>query len=296
MSVNILLQETTIKGMAALLEPKLEPLEKVGHPSVIVMLREGVVPVGKREKSPLFIVHPVGGHVYFFRDFAAAIDPTQTVYGIQSQGVEGDLPLLTTIEEMAALYLQEIQKIQPQGPYHIGGASFGGMVAYEMAQLLHAQHEEVALLFMIDTPGGDCELPKPEYDSEMMINSLMQHNIDLPMERFRRMAPDELWNLMVQHGMIKKDDEKSKETIRQHKLSLTNSDSMYDYIAKPYAGKIIFFRAIEPMAGVAIDPAKGWQSLAIGGLEIHDITGNHLTMAEKPHVKTITDILKPLII
>ena len=70
---------------------------------------------------------------------------------------------------------------------------------------------------------------------------------------------------------------------------------MYDYETKPYQGKIIFFRALEPMEGVALDPAKGWQSLATGGLEIHDITGNHLTLTELPHVKTITDILEPMI-
>jgi thioesterase domain-containing protein len=65
---------------------------------------------------------------------------------MQSQGLDGAMPPLATIEEMAALYVSEMKRMQPRGPYLIGGYCSGGTVSIEMAQQLRAQGDEVALL------------------------------------------------------------------------------------------------------------------------------------------------------
>jgi thioesterase domain-containing protein len=90
-----------------------------------------------------------------YQKLARYLGEDQPVYGLQAQGLDGKENPLTQVEDMASLYLQEIRTIQPQGPYFLGGLSFGGMVSFEMAQTLHAQGQEVALLALIDTPGLD---------------------------------------------------------------------------------------------------------------------------------------------
>ena len=105
-------------------------------------------------RPPFFCVHGVGGNVVGFRDLARHLGPDQPFYALQPQGLDGKRECLTNIPEMAKRYMQEIRKIQPEGPYRIGGYSFGGLVAYEMAQQLEAQGEEMALLALFDTYPG----------------------------------------------------------------------------------------------------------------------------------------------
>jgi amino acid adenylation domain-containing protein len=115
-----------------------------------------LVPIQARgDRPPFFWVHGAGGNVLMYQKLARYLGEDQSVYGLQAQGLDGKDNPLTQVEEMASLYLREVQKIQPQGPYFLGGLSFGGMVSFEMAQLLQAQGQDVALLALIDTPGLD---------------------------------------------------------------------------------------------------------------------------------------------
>src|SRR5205807_4621015 len=94
-------------------------------------------------RLPFFCVHAVGGNVLEYYDLARHLGSDQPFYGLQSQGLDGKQAPLTRIEEMAAYYIKEIRKVQPEGPYAVGGRSFGGIVAFEMACQLHAQGQEV---------------------------------------------------------------------------------------------------------------------------------------------------------
>ena len=75
----------------------------------------------------------------------------QPFYGLQARGVDGKLPPLTRVEDMAALYISEIRRVQPHGPYFLGGYSGGGVIAFEMAQQLRRAGEQTAMLVFIDT-------------------------------------------------------------------------------------------------------------------------------------------------
>jgi acyl carrier protein len=77
-------------------------------------------------KPPFFCVHAVGGNVLEYHDLARHFAAEQPLYGLQSLGLDGKAAPLTSIEAMAAHYLQEIRHVQPTGPYHLGGRSFGG--------------------------------------------------------------------------------------------------------------------------------------------------------------------------
>src|SRR5439155_9898928 len=74
----------------------------------------------------------------------------QPFYGLQSRGLNGEAPQ-TRIEDMAAHYIKELRKMQPLGPYFLGGRSLGGIIAYEMACQLRAQGHEIGLLAVLDS-------------------------------------------------------------------------------------------------------------------------------------------------
>src|SRR6516164_4752231 len=102
-------------------------------------------------RPPFFGIHGADGNVLFYRRFSELLGGEQPFYALQSQGLDGNLITRTTVETVAAYYLEEIRKIQPHGPYLLGGYSFGGLVSYEIARQLRAAGEKVALLVLFDT-------------------------------------------------------------------------------------------------------------------------------------------------
>jgi aryl carrier-like protein len=101
-------------------------------------------------KPPFFCVHPIFGVVLPYYELALHLGKDQPFYGLQPFGIDGLHPPLTTIEEMADCYIKALHQVQPRGPYYVGGWSFGGLVAFEMAQQLHRSGEQV-FLAIIDT-------------------------------------------------------------------------------------------------------------------------------------------------
>ena len=100
-------------------------------------------------RPPFFLVHSHPGQIGTFVDLARAIDPDQPFYGVQSVGRWAGQTPHTSIRDMAKHYLAEIRRVQPSGPYFLGGHCYGALVALEMAHLLAEAVERVALLFMM---------------------------------------------------------------------------------------------------------------------------------------------------
>ncbi len=110
----------------------------------IVLLRPGTA------ERPLFLVHSISGDVLQLRPLALRLDTDRPVYGIQALGLDPRETPQTRVEEMAAGYVQTLRSVQPGGPYALGGHSFGGLVAFEMARILTGQGERVDWLGLID--------------------------------------------------------------------------------------------------------------------------------------------------
>ncbi len=111
-----------------------------------------LVPMAIEGDGPkFFCVHGAGGNVLLYRDLARHMHPHVRFYGLQAQGLDGESPCLTKIEDMAALYLKEIQREQPVGPYYIGGYCLGGNIIFEMARLLVERGHQIGLVAMLDT-------------------------------------------------------------------------------------------------------------------------------------------------
>ncbi|XXX73986.1 amino acid adenylation domain-containing protein [Sorangium sp. So ce134] len=129
-----------------------------GRPRFLVRLS------AEGDATPLFLVHPVGGSVFCYRDLAAELAGV-SVYALQASGFDGSDEILTDVPSMARAYLKEIRAVQPSGPYLLGGWSFGSLVAFEMARILRADQEDATVL-VID---GDFENNMlPSFDDDLL--------------------------------------------------------------------------------------------------------------------------------
>ncbi|KAH7948759.1 hypothetical protein HPB49_002004 [Dermacentor silvarum] len=118
--------------------PRLTLVKELVPHSVLVEMN------GLKGASPVFIMHPIEGHVNGLSELASHL-PVRAV-GVQRTP---DIPV-RSIEEMAAIYLQKLAEVQPKGPYHIVGYSFGATVAFEIAVQLQASGASVGSLTLLD--------------------------------------------------------------------------------------------------------------------------------------------------
>jgi len=234
-----------------------------------------IQPVGTR--PAFFCVHGVGGNVLNFRELAELMSPDHPFYGLQAQGLNGERPCFTRVEDMAAHYLSELKKLQPEGPYFIGGYSFGGLVAYEMAQQLRASGESVGLLGLLDTYAGRLRSVSGSVLRMMMHPSRQRLFRDMPK------AAGESLQRRVRGLMISR---VLKNVLR------SNQTAADRYILRPYDGKITLFRASELSLRSFEDLYSAWTSLALGGLDIQEITGDHGGVLVSPQVDVLAAKLK----
>ncbi len=120
-----------------------EPLEDDDFQTVLPLRSAGTRPA-------LFCVHPGGGLAWCYSALLAHLAPGHPVYGLQARGISPVAKPPASVEEMAADYVEQLRTVQPAGPYHLVGWSFGGLVAQAMAVLLQEQGEEVPLLCILD--------------------------------------------------------------------------------------------------------------------------------------------------
>jgi len=273
-----------------------------------------IQPEGTR--PPLFCVHAAGGNVLFYRDLAMRLGNDQPVYGLQAKGLQQKRLAHNRVEDMAAHYIAEVRLLQPEGPYYLAGASFGGLVVYEMCRQLLAQGEVIALAVLFNT------------------SSPLHQNSPVGTDRLLSRASDVLnraehhWGSLVLlpprkklSYLISKSGKALRLTLRQldrqrtallrglysrmlkqpipEALAVTQNaikDAQANYKAGIYPGKITLFRASRQQRGLKADPTLGWGDLVSGGLEIHEVPGYHAAIISEPRVdvtaRVLTDCLK----
>jgi len=266
--IATLLQVPTIKELAKLLRQSEWPTV---WPSLVAVQSRG-------SKAPFFCVHGVGGLIIGFRDLARHLGEDQPFYGLQAQGMDGKRPVLTRVEDMATHYIQEICKVQAHGPYCLGGLCVGGWVAYEMAQQLRAQGEEVGLLAMLDT-----------YTTHWSRRSLIIKLLRLSPSQSVAFAIRKAGVYLKNAGIIMQMQflPPALKEVREA-LHLASAN----YAPRPYPGRITFFRPAEKSIRDSDDPQAGWVELAVGGLEIVDVPGDHNNILDEPQVRVLAQRLK----
>jgi aspartate racemase len=241
-------------------------------------------------KTPLLCIHPIGGNVLEYLNLVKYLGSEQPVYGLQAQGIDGKQAPLNRVEDMAAHYIQEIRTLQPQGPYFLAGFSFGGLVAYEMAQQLYAQGQKVALLAMFDTHS-----PKLLANRSSLVKSVLirlGHLWELePHERLNYIGSIVTW-------YFNKGDYKDflrdqlSESLQTFEVLDANLEASKNYVPQIYSGSVTLFRCSLQLPKYSHDPQLGWGELVAGELESHKAPGDHDLMLREPRVRVLAEKLK----
>ncbi|MFN6153015.1 MAG: amino acid adenylation domain-containing protein [Dolichospermum sp.] len=307
--VKDLFQNPTIEQLAAIIQKESDD----SFPSCLVAIQ----PNGSN--LPFFCVPGAGGRPFYFYHLGRCLGDDQPLYSFENNLYQ-ELGAITHIEDMASIYIEAMQAVQPQGPYFLGGHSYGGNVAFEMAQQLHKQGQEVALLAIVDSSA-------PTYkDKQMLIDYInwdharwlveVSKGIEVYLEKNVDISYDTLQSLTV--------DEQLKYVLHYFKMAnmlppnaeitqLTNIVQAYknsclclvDYVPKqPYLGKLTILRANEDLpedpngylnAEVSQDLSLGWSEFSSEPVDIHFVLGNHITIMVEPHVQVLAEQLKACI-
>jgi thioesterase domain-containing protein len=201
---------------------------------------------------------------------------------------------------MASYYLEAIRSVQPEGPYLLCGSSFGGVVAYEMAQQLSAAGERVAMLAMLDSPSPS-QVPQGIENSVERMAYLLSGDpsISLKSEELLHLKPDEqLLHLLKRGGIVNRmfSNIALPQLQRFQQLVTVNLQALRSYVPRSYAGRVVFFEASERDSFSISDPHRGWSDLVTGEMVVHNVPGNHITMNLTPHVEAMVERMTPHLI
>jgi acyl-CoA synthetase (AMP-forming)/AMP-acid ligase II/thioesterase domain-containing protein/acyl carrier protein len=262
-----------------------------------------LVPIQPTGNRPIFFgVHDVNGQVLNFRPLAQHLGEDQPFYGIQSIGIDGSEAPLARIEDMAARYISEICRIQPTGPYYLGGYSMGGLVAFEMARQLRAMGQDVGILALLDTypRHGDRRaglLGWIEQDGTHLPDltlSTIAHYLRQGLRHVAQNARTAVWRRLF--GIAWRFYESSGLTLPKqlHKPVAANYLAARSYRLRYYDGDAVLFAAA-PYAWDHGDPHDGWRRLIGGKLYILSVSGLHHQILEEPHVRDLAQKLSACI-
>jgi amino acid adenylation domain-containing protein len=259
-----------------------------------------LVPIQSRgSKSPLFCIHPVGGNILEYYPLSHYLGSEQPMYGLQSRGLDGVQAPLTEIEAMAADYIQEIQTIQPHGPYLLVGYSFGGLVAFEIACQLASQGKKVDLVALLDNESPNLTTVRPS-----LFQALAIHFRNLHQLKFQEKI-SYIRDRIVFRVLYKNKENREKEFLLDNwaeplppeylQVLESNFQAGKNYLGKFYPGKITLFRSsIQPVVQ-ALHPDLGWGDLVGGGVEVRDLAGHHSNLLKEPNIQVLAQELKSCI-
>ena len=292
-ALSSLFEHSTVEKFAKLLTIKKE------------IVSDYLVPLKpKGSKVPLFIVHGAGLNILNFSNVINHFCEDQPVYGFQGIGPNGFDNWFESIEAMAARYIESILEVNPNGPYALAGFSFGGVVAFEMARQLKEQGKKVSIVALLDT----------YVDSSYYYSSYSQKKLIRYYDRtYRRL--DYLKEMLTSYKSLKLRFNVKKVYLQKKYFGLKDEMSEQESLAleqfieaSAMVNKIIdryhlipqnieveLFRA-EDDDDYKLDPTHlGWKKAALKGVNIHNISGNHLNIVAPPNDKLLAGMLQKIL-
>ena len=281
----------TIAGLAPLLRGQ----EGVRHSPLVALKTSGT-------KCPVFFVHPGGGSVFCYVNLSAQLDPDRPFYALQARGIEDGAEPLTSVAEMVESYTAAILEARSQGPYLLGGWSFGGPIAVEIARRLEGMGHEVAYVAILDMaePSTIIEALSNVDETRAMINFARDAGIGLSATEaeLREMSSEMRLECFVSDAQTanKMPPGAGLEEVRRFvRCSQLNTALLRGHKVAGYGGRIGLFRALEvnDQAFAHSDSNMGWQSvLTRYPLEVYDVPGHHGSMMEMPQLGVLARKLK----
>ncbi|MEU8636115.1 beta-ketoacyl synthase N-terminal-like domain-containing protein [Amycolatopsis sp. NPDC048633] len=279
-AVERLFATPTVAAMADLLRAELE-----GHGGGPVrLLRDGV-------GEPVFLFHPAGGPTSVYRELVRLLPEGHPVYGFERIDDED------TVEAKAACYVELIREIQPQGPYRLGGWSFGGCLAYETARRLDGP---VDLVVLIDTilplpaPGKPADLLLDRFD-RFAEHVSRTYGVPFAIPRDVLAGLDEHAQIRwVMDSLADQVPDLGAGVLRHQYESYVDARVAERYTPERYDGRVLLLRAQDPHPlTTALDPrylrtddTLGWDEFC-PGLEVARVPGDHVSMIDPPHVTAL---------
>jgi amino acid adenylation domain-containing protein len=254
---------------------------------------------------PLIFFPPAGGTVTHYADLARLMGPDQPFLALHTPGVDGREAPLDTMDAIVDRYLDEIRRVQPHGPYWLGGWSAGGLTAYEAAHRLRAAGEEVAMLAILDAPAPDDERD-PSPPDQVQLLRIFAHStvtgdealLDALADELRALPPEErvgaLSRWMTRQGAQVRDDELERVG-RVLAVFEATARAVRNYVDPPPLDvPVVLFVAEEGKpedgAGPEARPAR-WRPFVRGEMVVHVIPGVHAQLVLEPAVNTLAPAL-----
>ena len=258
------------------------------------------------ERPPLFLVHPIGGNVLCYLQLVKHLPVDLPVYALQAAGAEAGAVPLRTMSDLAASYIAAIRRVRPEGPYNVGGWSFGGYVAVEMARQL--ADDELARLILLDTFALD-DGPRVDIVENELIGwffaEMMWHahgtKETLPTLGCDGADCDALFDSILRHaveaGIVPA--EGSPQLVRRlYEIFHANYEATLNYRHEPLDRDITLLKSAEPLPAVAAhvhrvvgtgftSPTNGWERLMPRSLTVIDVPGDHLSMMGEANIAAV---------
>jgi len=290
LSLAALFQNATIEQLANQLR-----LQTDAWSSLVAIQSNG-------RRPPFFCVPGVGGNVLYFYELAHHLGPEQPFYALQAVGLSGKSAPFTSIEEMATHYIKELQTIQPQGPYRLGGHSFGGLVAFEMSLQLQKQGHEIAFLGIFDmkappfnTQGVKWNETQWLHKVALFIERELGQKLEFDYETLQSLDADAQLDYL--NKQLKKADclpPNAPLTQLRGLVNVFKANSQIHYMPKGVTKTpITLFKAEQARTDVfENEPTCGWHKFSDNSVSVQILPGDHFSMMKKPQVQILAAQLK----
>ncbi|SEE15321.1 AMP-binding enzyme C-terminal domain-containing protein [Tenacibaculum sp. MAR_2010_89] len=251
--------------------------------------------------KPIFCAPPAGGDSMGYSKLSKQLGNEQPLYGFQCPGLDGKTPYIETVEELATLFINEMQSVDSEGPYRLAGYSFGGDIIYEMMQQLYRNGFEVEELFVFEAVAPDF-IEEDELDDKAFnqvahflveeINGLFDTNIEVDSKMLRGKTKEEQLEIVFDLAKESPNLEAIEEQMRG-RVNVFIANNLSNYIPKDIEKRdvpVYVFKTIEE----GIEGELGWQKFMDREVTVFSVPGDHGTMLEEPHVQSIATHMKQL--
>ncbi|MEQ7005672.1 amino acid adenylation domain-containing protein [Actinopolymorpha sp. B17G11] len=246
----------------------------------LLPLRESASPT----VPPLFCVHALFGLAWPFAGLLRHLDDERPVFGLQARGLADPGTVMpATIDEMAADYVGLIRTVQPEGPYHLLGWSFGGLVAHTMATQLRTQGADVAFLGLVDAyPLEEAERAAGDLDAEQdalaFLSRLAGLASDGPLDRTTVLRS---LTAVDSDGTASGPAAALDSTILSAVVDVATHAStlMRKATHEVVDGDILFVAATADKAGTTLTPRR-WEAYVSGRIDTYDVACLHTELTD----------------
>ncbi|MGJ5676054.1 MAG: non-ribosomal peptide synthetase [Nostochopsis sp.] len=295
LTLSTLFENPTIEKLATIVS---QPFRETSNSPLVAINSSG-------SKIPFFCVHGAGGGINHYINLSRRLGEDYPFYALEHNPDHEETGILT-VEETANNYLQEIRKIQPKGPYLLGGHCYGGVLAFEMAQQLQREDETVDLLVIIDAIISEKRIESTKYDDAKFLLRMAESiktdsNIDflLSFEELRDLSLNEQLDLINQKMNLIFSDTEIKDFIRYYELFKAHVQAMRNYRPLVYDQSITLFRAKEEIIHDfespefhSDDPLLGWGKCSSKAIQVIEISGDHFSIFIEPHIQELASNLR----